>query len=423
MYSALSNSVLILKKKLLTPSAIFMVSTMVVNGVNYLYNLILGRALGPTAFAEAGLILTLLLVVSFVGMTFQMVAVKYVAELEGEMQKAFSHWICKISLIAGVLGLVLMVIFHRHIQEFFHLTSGWGIILLAFCLPAYFLMSAKRGVLQGQLQFIKLSYSYQVEVWSKVLITVGVFALFVSEVSTSLAFAILGSIILGYLACGKERFSLKKNQLLREIQGKIWLFIGITLGYELLQILINYGDMMIVKHYFDDFTAGLYTSMALIGRMIYFVTWMMVMVLIPSILNRRKQGLSYRPMMYKYFSIIFLFSGSLTLMVYLFPVSTVNLFFGSEFLSFSHLLWKYALATSLFALANLFIYYFISIENFLSVYIAGAVVVIQFILYNQFHDNVEQIILTQVFTMSGLLGSQLALFLCSKERNKTGLPG
>ncbi len=55
---------------LLTPAMIFMISTMIVNGSNYGYNLILGRLLTPAEFSEAGLLVTLFLVASFIAMTF-----------------------------------------------------------------------------------------------------------------------------------------------------------------------------------------------------------------------------------------------------------------------------------------------------------------------------------------------------------------
>ena len=49
---------LLLRK--ISPEQLFMISVLVVNGGNYIYNLLLGRILGPEAFAEAALLITLL---------------------------------------------------------------------------------------------------------------------------------------------------------------------------------------------------------------------------------------------------------------------------------------------------------------------------------------------------------------------------
>lgn len=60
----------ILKSKKITPEQLFMLSVLAVNGGNYLYNLILGRVLGPAQFADAAVLITFLLVLSFAAMTF-----------------------------------------------------------------------------------------------------------------------------------------------------------------------------------------------------------------------------------------------------------------------------------------------------------------------------------------------------------------
>ena len=59
------NAITTLIKKYVKPEQIFMLSVLVVNGGNYLYNLLLGRILGPEKFADAAILVTFLLVLSF----------------------------------------------------------------------------------------------------------------------------------------------------------------------------------------------------------------------------------------------------------------------------------------------------------------------------------------------------------------------
>ena len=56
----------VLKRKRISQEQLFMLSVLIVNGGNYLYNLILGRILGPEQFADAAVLITFLLVLSFV---------------------------------------------------------------------------------------------------------------------------------------------------------------------------------------------------------------------------------------------------------------------------------------------------------------------------------------------------------------------
>ena len=67
----------VLESKKISQEQLFMLSVLVVNGGNYLYNLILGRVLGPAEFADAAVLITFLLVLSFVAMTFQLVTAKF----------------------------------------------------------------------------------------------------------------------------------------------------------------------------------------------------------------------------------------------------------------------------------------------------------------------------------------------------------
>ena len=70
---------------------LFMLSMLVVNGGNYFYNLILGRVLGPEAFADAAILITFLLILSFIGMTFQIVTTKYTVVFNEAKRIAFTQ--------------------------------------------------------------------------------------------------------------------------------------------------------------------------------------------------------------------------------------------------------------------------------------------------------------------------------------------
>jgi len=76
------SAISILNIKKVTPEQVFILSVIIVNGGNYLFNLLLGRMLGPVKFSDAAVLITLLLIFSFIGMTFQLVTAKFSASLE-----------------------------------------------------------------------------------------------------------------------------------------------------------------------------------------------------------------------------------------------------------------------------------------------------------------------------------------------------
>lgn len=395
--------------KIITPVRFFVISTMIVNGGNYLYNLVLGRILTPQAFSEAGLMITLLLVFSFIAMTFQIVSTKFSIELHGQQLHAFKTWIRKTGLISGSIICFFILLFQSSISDFFQLGQSWTLVIFACALPVYFMMSVERGEVQGKEAFYTLSSSYQLEVWVRFGATLLLIQWMEWPVAESISIAIVLSIVAGYFATGtKVRFNTSSANF--DMQKKVLRFFLLTAGYECAQILINYSDILLVKHYFDATQAGLYTSISLIGRMIYFVTWMVVMVLIPKVIRAKKEGGDFKKSLVSYFGIIAGLSSALILAAYLFPNLIVLNLFGASYLPIANLLWVYGLATALFALANIFVYYFLSLDQYIPVFIAIFMGIVQVGLFLIFHDSLAQIIWVQVINMSILLTVQIGFF-------------
>lgn len=412
MYSATKQSKTPLHG-LVAPATIFMVSSVLVSGGNYLFNLTMGRTVGPEAFAEVGLIVTALLVLSFLAMTFQIVAMKFSVSYEGQSKEIFTNQMTWIAIIIGSFIMISMMACSSILQHFFHLESAISIWVLALTVPVYFVLSVHRGIAQGGEEFIKLSWSYQAEMLARFVFTFLLLLLFHVTGGVAVSIGIFASIMISYISL-RPQYKLDSLQINWIELRHIIQFMGLTASYECAQILINYTDILMVKHYFDEYTAGLYTSMALIGRMIYFATWMIVMILIPKVLNLRKQGLPYKTEMVKYFLIILSFSTVLIGVSYIFPDLMITLLFGEEYLPVAYLLWQYALATMLFALANLLVYYFLSIDQRKPVYLAIVAGVLQVIGLTIFHEKLSDLIVTQIVIMGGLLAIMIVYFFTSK---------
>ena len=157
--------------KKISPQQMFMGSAVIVNGGNYLYNLLLGRLLGPEAFADAALLVTLLLVLSFVGMTFQLATTKFAVLFSGDTWISFKNSMYKYALIFGLLTGTIVLLFSKSLQSLFHTQNHWMFVLFAIAIPLYFVMSVNRGRFQGGQEFVKLAGTYQTEMWSRLLLT------------------------------------------------------------------------------------------------------------------------------------------------------------------------------------------------------------------------------------------------------------
>lgn len=390
----------------------FMLSSLVVNGGNYLYNLVLGRMLGPEAFADAALMITLLLVLSFAGMTFQMVVAKFTAELNDSQQTALHERANGYALFIGsILGLGVALL-SPQLQEFLQTENAQMFQVFGIGIPFYFLMSINRGQLQGKQHFNKLSFSYQSEMWGRLLLTLAILICLPTHDGLGVAIGILASIILGLFPIKKIRFTLFSSTKLDSNTVKlITNFALVTAFYELTQILINNSDILMVKRFFEAKEAGLYASLALVGRAVYFIAWMFIMLLLPAVVNARKEGRATTPLLFKAILHILLLSLAIVSVCGLYPELIIEMLFGSTYLPISHLLWRYVLAATLFALANLFVYYFLSLDLYKPIAFAAFFGLAQVVVLYLFHSSLTMMVNLQILAMTALLICQIIYFL------------
>ncbi|KJD32169.1 sugar isomerase [Tamlana nanhaiensis] len=406
-----------LKTRKITPEQLFMLSVLIVNGGNYLYNLILGRILGPAQFADAAVLITFLLVLSFAAMTFQLVTAKFSVLFENDTFNSFISKIYKNALLVGVVLGLLIVLFANQLQVVFNTSSASMFMVFGFGVPLYFIMSVNRGVYQGKKAFKSLSITYQGEMLSRLVITLGLIYMLNLQSSIVIAIGILVSFMFGLVPFKMPKIVSVKHLSLSQTNTKaIRSFFVITAFYELTQIIINNSDILLVKHYFESYDAGLYASLALIGRIVYFIAWMFVMLLLPTVIQLKKEGKETAPVLFKYVAYIAGIAILITLVCALFPKTAITLLFGKSYLAMAPLLWKYALATSMFAISNIFAYYYLSLDKYLPVIISGVFGVLQMGLVVFFHDSLSQVVHMQIIAMLLLLIIQMAFFKLNHKK-------
>tara|TARA_R110002049_G_scaffold279767_1_gene458842 strand:- start:74 stop:1315 length:1242 start_codon:yes stop_codon:yes gene_type:complete len=407
----------VIKSRKLSPEQLFMVSVLAVNGGNYLYNLILGRLLGPTAFADAAVLITFLLVLSFVAMTFQLVTAKFSVLFENELFKNFITRVYQQAFAVGIGLGILIIACASQLQALFNTSSSTMFIIFGCGVPLYFLMSVNRGAFQGKKAFKSLSITYQGEMLSRLVITLGLILLLDIQSSAVIAIGILLSFVFGLFPFKMKQISFKKPAALDAKYSKqIKNFFLLTSFYELTQIIINNSDILLVKHYFESYEAGLYASLALIGRIVYFIAWMFVMLLLPAVVELKKEGKETASVLFKYVGYIAAISIVIVFTCLAFPELIINILFGEQYIAMAPLLWKYAIATSMFAISNIFAYYYLSLDKYVPVIISGVFGMLQMVLVIFFHDSLEQVVHMQIVAMLLLLVIQLSFFVFDSKK-------
>jgi len=386
------------------------VSTLVVNIGNYGLNLLLGRFLGPSEFAAANILATLVLVLSFIALGFQLATAKFVAEYRADQQLskeiAFVAWMKKFAIIFSVSISVLLLVCQENIANYLNFKTTTPLLLLFVAVPLYIDMSVSRGHYQGSNQFRKLAHTYIAEMLARLASTV-VLVYICSQYHPSW---MIEAIAIGFIFAfgaaayfGRTPISTYFKTSNFAHSRQVFTFLGVVAMYEFSQIIINNSDVLLVKHFFDNKEAGLYASLAMIGRVVFFATWTIVTLLFPKVIEKEKKGESHIQLFWSSVATVAMFGLLIIIVCYFLDTSIVSMLFGSAYIITAPLLYKYAIATTLFSCANVFVYYHMSLENYVPVLISLLIGVSQIVGIYIYHQSMEQIILVQILLMAMML--------------------
>jgi O-antigen/teichoic acid export membrane protein len=381
--------------KILNGSIVLLIGSVFVSLANFGYNIGVARLLGPSDFSHAAAAVTILMLVSALTLSFQLVCAKLVAKANTPEHKAavFQHLMKRAWAIGLTLG-AFMLFANSLLTAYLRLSSPWIIILLAIGLAIYVPLGVKRGGLQGMCRFKGLAWNMGAEAIVKFLGAI---------VLIECGFGVLGavaaisaSVILAFCLPDSAR-ELRGSHVLSgpiapvgEARQAIVFFVG--------QVIISNIDILMVKHFFRPDEAGLYAAIALVGRLLYFGAWSIVSAMFPVSAEGETEKpaaslLAFPLVMVTGMSIVFV------LILATFPAFIFQALFGAHFHTgvgdLNLLLSMNAAATGVYAIAVVLITYEMSrrIANtgWLQLVVSGLII----LGITWFHSTLLEVIIVQ----------------------------
>jgi O-antigen/teichoic acid export membrane protein len=408
-----------LRRGVLSGSAIMLVSSVFVGVMNLVYNFAVAHKLGAGQFGHASAIYTVLMLLSSVTLSFQMLCSKFVARSESESERiAIYNLLHRRSWLGGLgVGLVLLS-GSSAISHYLNLPSPLLVRVLAIGTVFYVPLGTRRGFMQGTYDFVPLAANFSLEAVVKL---VGAVVLMSAGYSVEgVVGAISASLIVAYFVAIPRKHYLGKVQqttlragMEEGVQAVIF-FIG--------QVIINNLDIVLVKHFFDATQAGVYAAVALIGRVVYMLSWSVVSSMFPFSAGVRSSEKDGRTVLTTALLLASVISGLFILAAWLMPPALWQILLGSGFPQegrhfYSSLLVLYALTTAIYALSVVLMTYEISRKignvSWLQLGFSAAIIVGIYI----FHDTLQSVIMVQLVLMLILL---LVVSLPFLRRSKFG---
>jgi O-antigen/teichoic acid export membrane protein len=393
-----------LRLRVLNGSAIMLLSSVFVGGMNLIYNFLVAHKLGADKFGHASVVYTLLMLLSSVTLSFQLVCSKFVARSESTAEKIAIYkllhrwaWVC-----AVLLG-TLIAIASGGISDYLNLPTKTLILLLALATMFYVPLGVRRGFMQGTYDFAPLAFNYSFEVVIKLL---GALALVGSYGVQGVVGAMTTSVIVAYMVGlpRKHHVGGARGTTLRAGMGEGIQAVAFFIG----QVIICNLDIILVKHFFDPTQAGVYAAVALVGRVVYMLSWSVVSSMFPFSAGLRAGDSRGHAVLTTALALVAGISSLFVFAVWIAPPRLWHTLLGSGFpvgqhLFYSSLLILYATTTALYALGVVLMTYEISRKignvSWVQLSFSGAIIVGIYL----FHSTLNEVILVQLVLMLALL--------------------
>jgi O-antigen/teichoic acid export membrane protein len=379
-------------------SIVMLASTTLVSILNFVYNVVMARMLGPSKFGHVTASVTLLMLASSVTLAFQLVCAKFVARNEkpGAKARVYRSLLGKAWLVSLALGSAIFIA-QKPMAWYLNLPNSWILAVLAIGIAAYVPLGVRRGAFQGLCSFRRLSASFIVEALTR--LVTGALLVAAGYGVLGAVGAISAAVLAGYLLPRmppEMRIKSEEGYPASFSEGiqAIVFFVG--------QVIICNTDILLVKHFFAPDVAGLYAAVALVGRLLYFASWSVVSAMFPVSAAAQPQDEDPKVIFLPALAVVGM-SAAFILTLSLFPHLIIHTIFGVEFHQGEPLLALYAAATGTYSLSVVIMAYEMSrrIANtgWLQLVFSGVLV----LAIGTFHSTLREVIVVQIVLMAVML--------------------
>lgn len=394
--------------------------------LNYLYQLFMGRMLGPEQYGIFGALISLAYVLTVPVQTIQIITTKSVSRLlatsrGNDLGFLIRHLGKKVAL-GSLLGMVTVVAASGVIADFFRIPSVIPIIVLGIAFFFQLLVPVVTGALLGLQRFVRLGANQIVNFGSKFVFGVALVALGLG-VQGALAGMILGGALSLFLGAYFLRDVLGKAPAGHELPEASSYSFYTFLTFLLVTLFYNV-DVMLVKRFFDSAQAGYYTAAATLAKAVFFGSVALAGAMFPKVSTWSETGNGEETIQLLKDALIYtgLLAGLGTLLFNLFPGFAVSLLYGSAYTESIGLVGLFSIGMLFFSLSYVLVLYQLALgrKAFVLLLALGALVEVAGIAL--FHATLWHVVMVFTATMAVLFLGMMTLAVAQVGLRQRGLP-
>ncbi len=410
-------------KKLLSGSIIVFLGMIASSIFSYVFNMLMGRFLGPVHYGEMTVLLSFFMIVSVAGQAVLTIVMRYSGELYSDkkysgVNRLFKFFTKNITFL-GTAIFLLGTIFIKPISSMFSLSEYVPVLITLAAAVFALVLMVNKGILQGAQRFVAVSMAGVLEM--AVRLTLGVMLVRGGMMLNGAMTAIATAPLIAYLVSLIPIKNIFKN-FRSEKEDKYYFDKKEMLGYAwpvfitslMLATSLNI-DIFIIKYYFSPEQAGLYSAISTISKIILYATNPIVTVMFPMISESRIKGNKHYKLFL--FSMLFTLIGALIILgLYVVaPGKIISVLYGQKYVEFYSYLPEVGLVFLFYAMINLMANYYMAIKDFFFVWFYAISIILLIIVVTYNHSSLTVVIREFIIVFAMQFATMVSYYLYQKR--------
>lgn len=399
---------------LISGSAIIFIGSNAGNVFNLLFNFFMVRNLSDADFGILTSLNSVIMLPLLVSTALMPIVVNFAAGYFAQKKLDLVHGLymklAKYYFSFCALLLILFLLSTPFVANFFHITNYQLIFLTGTISFIGLIATLNTAFLQAKLAFLFIAITTFVVAIIK-FITGYIFVISGSGVAGGLWAILISLTFLFILSMIPLRFIFRRKSLNSSVPIKELVTYGIPSGLSILgfTFLIS-TDIFLVKHFFSPDMAGIYASIELVGKIVFFLTASISTVMFPVIVQKRAKNEPYHATFLIAIFLVLIPSIIITLIYYLYPEFVITFIVKKEsVIEHSGILGFFGVIMSIYSVIGLFVYFYLSINKLKVMYFILFAALMQAILIWLFHNSFTEVLFV-TFTVLFLLLVGLLLY-------------
>jgi len=275
-----------LNNPLIAGSVVVMAGSFLVNILSYLFQLLMGRLLSVSDYGILVSLFSLAAILNVPAIILNTSIVKIVSELKAnnlyEAVSGLFLWLVKTLSFVSVFIIFLSFVLNRQILHFLNFNNPLAFMIFMLFVVVSLVLTIPLSFLQGLQNFTKFSVSNIMMALNKFFLGIGI-TLLTYEITGTFLGMFIGALISFVIVCLFLRKDLRLTtgaEISKWLKKLLMFALPSSLTLLSLTALFNV-DVVLVKHFFSEEISGVYSSMVIIGRIMFFGASSISLVLFP----------------------------------------------------------------------------------------------------------------------------------------------